>query len=76
MSRVFGYVTADEDQNNWRDFAFSFKAWLTFAHAEIERELGIMQKASQKTPIALPTESDTLQRAYKLYAILSGLLRR
>ena len=25
-----GYVTADENQNNWWDFAFSFKAWLTF----------------------------------------------
>ena len=74
MSRVFGYVTADEDQNNLRDFAFSFKAWLTFADAEFDRELRIIEKASQ-TPIALPTEPDTLQRAYKLYAILSGLLR-
>ena len=70
----FGYVTADEDQNNWRDFAFSFKAWLTFADAEFDRELGVIEKASQ-TPIALPTEPDTLQGAYKLYAILSGLLR-
>ena len=70
----FGYVTADEDQNNWLDVAFSFKAWLTFADAEFDRELGTVEKASQ-TPIALPTESDTLQRAYKLYAILSGLHR-
>ena len=23
----FGYPTSDEDQNCWRDFAFSFKAW-------------------------------------------------
>ncbi len=66
----FGYVTADEDHNSWRDFAFSFKAWLTFADAAFDRELGIIEKASQ-TPIALPT----LQRACKLHEILSGLLR-
>ena len=66
---------AEASKNNWLDFAFSFKAWLTFADAEFDRELGTVEKASQ-TPIALPTESDTLQRAYKLYAILSGLLRR
>ena len=41
----FGYVTADEDQNNWRGFAFSFKAWLTFADAEFDREFGIIEKA-------------------------------
>ena len=70
----FGYATADEDQNNWRDSAFSFKAWLTVADAEFDRELGIIEKASQ-TPIALPIEPGTLQGAYKLYAILSGLLR-
>ena len=61
----FGYVTADEDQNNWRDFAFFIKAWLTFADAEFDRELGIIEKASQ-TPIALPTEHETLQRACKM----------
>ena len=68
-------VTGDEDQNNWRDFAFSFKARLTFADAEFDRELGIIEEASQ-TPIALPAEPDTLQRAYKVCAILSGLLRQ
>ena len=74
MSRVFGYPTADEDQNNWRDFAFSFKAWLTFADAEFDRELRLIEKSSQAA-ISLPTEAGTFQRAYKLYAILSGLLR-
>ncbi len=47
---------------------------MTFADAEFDRELGIIEKASQ-TSIALPTESDTLPRAYKLSAHLSGLLR-
>ena len=35
----FGYPTSDEDQNCWRDFAFSFKAWLIFADSGFEAEL-------------------------------------
>ena len=70
----FGYATSDDDQNNWRDFAFSFKAWLVFADAEFDRELALIERASE-TPISLPTDSGTLQRTYKLYAILSGLLK-
>ena len=42
----FGYATADDDQNNWRDFAFSFKAWLVFADAEFDRELALIERAS------------------------------
>lgn len=34
----FGYPTSDEDQNCWRDFAFSFKAWLIFADSGFEAE--------------------------------------
>ena len=47
----FGYVT-DEDQNNWRDFAFSFKAWLTLADAEFDRELGIIESVTDTNCIA------------------------
>ncbi len=47
---------------------------MTFADAEYDKELGLIEGASD-TPIGLPTEAGTLQRAYKLYAILSGLLR-
>ena len=70
----FGYATVDDDQNNWRDFAFSFKAWLIFADAEFDRELALIERASD-VPISLPTDPGTLQRTYKLYAILSGLLK-
>ena len=70
----FGYATVDDDQNHWRDFAFSFKAWLVFADAEFDRELALIERASD-VPISLPTDSGTLQRTYKLYAILSGLLK-
>ena len=74
-SEFFGYATVDDDQNNWRDFAFSFKAWLVFADAEFDRELALIERASD-VPISLPTDPGTLQRTYKLYAILSGLLKR
>ena len=67
----FGYATVDDDQNH---FAFSFKAWLVFADAEFDRELALIERASD-VPISLPTDSGTLQRTYKLYAILSGLLK-
>lgn len=32
----FGPATSDDDQNNWRDIAFSFKARLIFADAELD----------------------------------------
>ena len=70
----FGYPTADEDQNSWRDFAFSFKAWLVFADSGFEAELAQIEKTSD-TVFSMPTNEETLQRAHKLYAILSGLLR-
>ena len=70
----FGYTTSDDDQNNWRDFAFAFKAWLVFADADFDRELALIERASESA-ILLPTDPGTLQRAYKLYAILGGLLR-
>ena len=70
----FGYTTSDDDQNNWRDFAFAFKAWLVFADADFDRELALIERASENA-ILLPTDPGTLQRAYKLYAILGGLLR-
>ena len=35
----FGYPTADEDQNTWRDFSFAFKAWLVFAYSNYEDEM-------------------------------------
>lgn len=69
----FSYTTSDEDQNNCRDFPFSFKAWLVFADAEFDRELALIERAS-KIPMSLPTDAGTLQRAYKLYAILSRCL--
>ena len=46
----FGYATSDDDQNNWRDFAFSSKTWLVFADAEFDRELALIERASE-TPI-------------------------
>jgi hypothetical protein len=70
----FGYPTSDEDQNCWRDFAFSFKAWLIFADSGFEAELEQIEKTSD-TVFSVPTNAETLQRAHKLYAILSGLLR-
>ena len=70
----FGCATLDDDQSNWRDFAFAFKAWLIFADAEFESQLGLIERASEN-PISLPADTGTLQRAYKLYAVLSGLLR-
>ena len=70
----FGYTTSDEDQNCWRDFAFSFKAWLIFADSGFEAELEQIEKTSD-TVYSVPTNEETLQRAHKLYAILSGLLR-
>ena len=71
----FGYLTTDDDQNHWRDFAFAFKAWLVFADSEFDRELAVVERSTE-SPITLPTDSGTLQRANKLYAILSGLLRQ
>ena len=68
----FGYPTSDEDQNCWRDFAFSFKAWLIFADSGFEAELEQIEKTSD-TVFSVPTNAETLQRAHKLYAILSGL---
>ena len=31
VPKEFGPVTSSEDQNNWADFAFSFRQWLCFA---------------------------------------------
>ena len=70
----FGYATSDDDQNTWPDFAFSLKAWLGFADAEFDRELALIERASE-IPISLPSDAGSLQRAYKQYAFLSGLLR-
>ena len=56
-------------------FAFAFKAWLVFADSEFDRELAVVERSTE-SPITLPTDSGTLQRANKLYAILSGLLRQ
>ena len=48
----FGYPISDEDQNSWRDFAFSFKAWLTFADAEFDKELGLIERAPESDLIS------------------------
>ena len=58
-AEFFGYTTSDDDQNNWRDFALSFKAWLVFADAEFDRELALIERASE-TAISLPTDTGTL----------------
>ena len=63
------------DQNNWRDFAVSFEAWFIFADAEFDCELALIQRASE-IAVSLPTDPSTLQPAYKLYTILSGLRHR
>ena len=70
----FGYPTADEDQNTWRDFSFAFKAWLVFADSNYEDEMKQIEDTSDKV-YSVPTNAETLQRSHKLYAILSGLLR-
>ena len=75
VSRVFSDTPLQmRIRNCWRDFAFSFKAWLIFADSGFEAELEQIEKTSD-TVFSVPTNAETLQRAHKLYAILSGLLR-
>ena len=58
----FGYTTSDQDQSCWRDFAFSFKAWLMVADNGFEAELKQIEKNSDIV-YSVPTNEETLQKA-------------
>ena len=55
-------------------FCILFPSVVNIADAEFDQELGMIEKAP-KTSSSLPLDIGILQREYKLYAILSELLR-
>ena len=55
-------------------FCILFPSVVDIADAEFDQELGVIEKAT-KTSSSLPRDIGILQREYKLYAMLSELLR-
>ena len=70
----FGSAVSSEDQNNWADFAFSFRQWLCFADSTYAADLDYVEEHSD----TVVTYNDTAAgqaskaRSTKLHAILAG----
>ena len=73
----FGSAVSSEDQNNWADFAFSFRQWLCFADSTYAADLDYVEEHSD----TVVTYNDTAAgqaskaRSTKLHAILAGILK-
>ena len=73
----FGSAVSSEDQNNWADFAFSFRQWLCFADSTYAADLDYVEEHSDSvvTYKDAPAGQASKARSTKLYAILAGILK-
>ena len=77
VPKEFGTTTSSEDQNNWADFAFSFKQWLCFADSGYSSDLNDVEEHTE-VPVTFSETPEGVaikNRSFKLYAILAGILK-
>ena len=77
VPKEFGSATSSEDQNNWADFAFSFKQWLCFADSGYSSDLNDVEEHTE-VPVTFSETPEGIaikNRSFKLYAILAGILK-
>ena len=77
VPKEFGSATSSEDQNNWADFAFSFRQWLCFADSGYSSDLNDVEEHTE-VPVTFSETPEGIaikNRSFKLYAILAGILK-
>ena len=77
VPKEFGSATSSEDQNNWADFAFSFRQWLCFADSGYSSGLNDVEEHTE-VPVTFSETPEGVaikNRSFKLYAILAGILK-
>lgn len=77
VPKEFGNIVSAEDQNNWADFAFSFRQWLCFADPGYSSDLDHVEERTE-VPVTFdetPGGIAIKNRSSKLYAILAGILK-
>ena len=77
VPKEFGSITSSEDQNNWVDFAFSFRQRLCFADPGYSSNLNDVEERTE-LPVTFsetPEGFAITNMSFKLYAISAGILK-
>ena len=72
---AFGTENADQDALGWLAWSTSFRNWVTFAEPAYESDLGEIESRLTEVPHIAQMPVVCIERARKLYVILSSLLR-
>ena len=72
---AFGTENADQDALGWLAWSTSFRNWVTFAEPAYESDLGEIESRLTEVPHISQMPVVCVERARKLYVILSSLLR-
>ena len=72
---AFGTENADQDALSWIAWSTSFRNWVTFAEPAYENDLAEVERRLTDVPHATNMPPVCLERARKLYVILSSVLK-
>ena len=72
---AFGTENADQDALSWLAWSTSFRNWVTFAEPAYENDLAEVERRLTDVPHATNMPPVCLERARKLYVILSSVLK-
>ena len=72
---AFGTENADQDALGWLAWSTSFRNWVTFAEPAYESDLGEIESRLTEVPHIAQMPAVCVERARKLYVILSSVLR-
>ena len=72
---AFGSENADQDALGWLAWSTSFRNWVTFAEPAYENDLAEVERRLTEIPHVVNMPPACVERARKLYVILSSVLK-